>query len=128
MSKCYVCGNKTYIKFKLSKGKRKQSLSFCENCYKKFIYKDIKRKDKKKKCPACGYTIDDFKEYKFLGCSLCYEYFYEDVINYMKKIHTSIIYKGKFPKEFKKEEKIKNFLNNIRGFLIESIKLNGKSI
>ncbi|MCM8772666.1 MAG: hypothetical protein NC926_03545 [Candidatus Omnitrophica bacterium] len=128
MNKCSICGDKIYIRFKLSNGKKRRLLNFCENCYKKFIFKDKKVKNKKKKCPFCGYTVDDFREYRFLGCSFCYEYFYEDVIKYMKKIHTSIIYKGKFPKEFKNVEKIKNFLNDIKGFLIKSVKLNGKSI
>ncbi len=122
MNKCLICENESFVsvKFVNEKGKTR-ILNLCKDCCKRFnIFLKSEKKRKNKECPFCGYTIDDFKEYRFLGCDFCYEYFYDEIIKYLKKIHTSIIYKGKYPKKFHREEKIKKFFT-LKGFLIEDI-------
>lgn len=126
MSKCFICKSRSYLQIKFKRKKEKEyKFSFCKNCWEKYnlIFSFRRNNKKEDRCPMCGYTIDDFKEYKFLGCDFCYEYFLKDVLDYLKKIHTNIMYKGKYPRRFKKEEKIKKILL-LKGFLIDEIIIN----
>lgn len=128
MSKCFICKSESDISIKFKGRKRgKYIFNFCKNCWEKYnLFSSSKKSNKKGfSCPICGYTINDFKEYRFLGCDFCYEYFSKEVLDYMKKIHTNILYKGKYPRRFKKEEKLKKFLL-LKGFLIDEIKINEK--
>ncbi|MCM8766796.1 MAG: hypothetical protein NC917_02405 [Candidatus Omnitrophica bacterium] len=130
MSKCFICKSESDILIKFKNKKNKKFIfNFCKNCLDRYNLSFYHKKNNRKKlcCPVCGYTIDDFKEYKFLGCDFCYEYFLKEVSNYMKKIHTNILYKGKYPRRFKKEERFKKFLL-LNGFLIDGIIINGKQI
>lgn len=128
MSKCLLCDKENYLEIKFVNGsKKKKYIYLCKDCWRKFFFRSKKRKGKSdKKCPLCGYTVKDFNEYRFLGCSFCYEYFYEEVVDYLKKIHTDIIYKGKFPQRFKKYEKKLREIFGMRNYLIDEIKINGK--
>lgn len=131
MNKCFICNNKSHISIKfVNKKMRKYYLQICKDCFARFnIFTfNFKNKKKKEKCPVCGYTISEFNEYKFLGCDFCYEYFYEEILSYLKKIHISIVYKGKYPEKFKFQgEKIKKIFG-LKNFLIDNIKINGKCI
>ncbi|MCM8804047.1 MAG: hypothetical protein NC833_02185 [Candidatus Omnitrophica bacterium] len=125
MNKCFICNSKNHILVKLINEKKENYYIYiCKNCFERFNISTFKNKKnlKKEKCPVCGYTISEFNEYKFLGCDFCYEYFYEEILNYLKKIHINIIYKGKYPKKFKfQREKVKKFFKS-GNFLIDSIK------
>lgn len=68
----------------------------------------MKKNKNLNKCPVCRFTLQEFKEYKFLGCDFCYEYFSSYVIDYLEKIHSDIVYKGKIPRRLKN----KNFRLN----------------
>lgn len=126
MNKCLLCKDKSYISIKFTNKKKTYKFNLCRECSEKFNIISKKRKKQEiKKCPFCGYTIKEFKEYRFLGCNFCYEYFYNEVINYLNKIRINNIYKGKYPKEFKKEKKIKKFFE-LKGYLINEIILDGK--
>ncbi|MCX7917200.1 MAG: hypothetical protein N2589_03635 [bacterium] len=131
MSKCFVCDNDAYILLKFRKNTKKYKLNICKKCLESFnIISNTKENNKKlNKCPVCGYTFEEFKEYRFLGCDFCYKCFSKDVIEYLKKIHTNVIYKGKFPESYKKEEKRIRKISQLRGSLIEDIEIiNGKGI
>jgi protein arginine kinase activator len=63
---------------------------------------DIEKTFKKKegvllKCPACNLTQEDFKKTGKLGCSKCYETFYDILAPLLKKIHGTDQHKGKMP-------------------------------
>ncbi len=111
MSRCALCNNNPYVIIKFSNG---EYLQLCKSCWEKIKIFTIKNKKNKKgnKCPVCKYTLNEFNEYGFLGCDFCYEYFYNEVITYLKRIHTEIFYKGKYPKRFKN---LKNSLKKIFG-------------
>jgi protein arginine kinase activator len=100
MNKCDLCNNRPCIAIKF---RNKEYLYLCNHCWKKVkIFTTGNRKIKKgKKCPVCKYTIEEFNKYGFLGCDFCYEYFYNEVISYLKKLHISIFYRGKYPEKFK---------------------------
>jgi len=107
MDKCFICKSRSYlsIKFKGKKAK-KIEFNFCKKCWEEYnsFFNNNKRR-KYDKCPVCGYTIDEFKEYRFLGCDFCYEYFFKEVSDYMRKIHTNTIYKGNILRILKKRKK-----------------------
>jgi len=104
MNKCILCNNNPYVVIRFISG---NYLHLCKSCWEKikiFTLKNKKNRKKEKKCPVCKYTIAEFNEYRFLGCDFCYEYFYNEVISYLKKIHTDIFFKGKYPKRFKNQK------------------------
>lgn len=50
------------------------------------------------KCPDCGLTPADFKEYGRLGCPSCYEVFEEKLSPLLKTLHSGTTHLGKVPK------------------------------
>ncbi|MGC8976517.1 MAG: hypothetical protein ACP5OB_02710 [Candidatus Ratteibacteria bacterium] len=123
MSKCFLCGQRSFIFIKFgNKRKEKHYFYLCQKCFERLNNISTIEKRRNEKCPVCGYTISEFNEYKFLGCDSCYENFYPEILNYLKKIHINVFYKGKFPKRFKfYEKKIKKILE-LKNHRIESIK------
>jgi protein arginine kinase activator len=49
------------------------------------------------KCPACGFTYNDFKKMGRLGCSECYEVFKKQLEPLLKRIHGANRHIGKVP-------------------------------
>jgi protein-arginine kinase activator protein McsA len=127
MSKCFICKGRSYLLVKF-KGKKEKKVEFnlCKNCLEKYnLFLNTGNKRRNNICPVCGYTLKDFKEYRFLGCDFCYEYFFKEVSDYLKKIHINTIYKGKYPVSFKADEKIKK-IYFLKGFLIDEIVIDGR--
>jgi protein arginine kinase activator len=49
------------------------------------------------KCPACGFTFQNFRKMGRLGCPNCYETFKEQLSPLLRKIHGSDRHTGKLP-------------------------------
>ena len=49
------------------------------------------------KCSQCGLSYNDFRKTFQLGCGQCYETFKESLEPMLRRIHGSIIHKGKVP-------------------------------
>ena len=49
------------------------------------------------KCPACGFTYQDFKKVGRLGCGDCYEAFKKQLDPLLKRIHGANRHIGKVP-------------------------------
>lgn len=49
------------------------------------------------KCPACGFTYQDFKKVGRLGCGECYEAFKKHLAPLLKRIHGADRHVGKVP-------------------------------
>ena len=49
------------------------------------------------KCPRCGLRYNDFRRTFQIGCGQCYETFKESLEPMLRRIHGSIIHKGKVP-------------------------------
>jgi protein arginine kinase activator len=49
------------------------------------------------KCPACGFTQQDFKKTGRLGCAVCYETFAEGLQSLLKAMHKGTLHFGKIP-------------------------------
>ncbi len=55
------------------------------------------------KCPACGFSYEEFKKKGRLGCSRCYLTFKQQLLPLLKKIHRSVRHVGKSPKRSAKK-------------------------
>ncbi len=49
------------------------------------------------KCSVCGSTFSDIAKGGKVGCSKCYETFYEQLLPYLKRVHGSTNHAGKVP-------------------------------
>ncbi len=76
-------------------------------------------------CSNCGLTYKKFTEKGKFGCFQCYSDFREKITPLLRKIHGSITYKGKLPKEIKKEfgVSVSEKLNSLRKQLERAIKI-----
>ncbi len=48
-----------------------------------------------KRCECCGASFSDIRESGKVGCSKCYETFYDELLPYIKRIHGSTVHNGK---------------------------------
>ncbi len=75
------------------------------------------------KCPKCGLSYSDFKKTFQLGCSQCYETFREQLEPMLRRIHGSIIHKGKVPSKVPiKVETPKDKIRDLKAKIAETIK------
>lgn len=104
---CTNCGKspaKTYIK--KTEG-RETKLFLCPACYAKLY---TERQDdfftsfmgnvgrEQKSCPACGTTLEDFKNTGLLGCAHCYTAFREELTPTVRYVHQGgVRHEGKSP-------------------------------
>lgn len=51
----------------------------------------------KVKCPVCGAMFSDIAKSGKVGCSECYNTFYNDLLPYLKRVHGSTKHVGKIP-------------------------------
>ena len=122
---CEDCGKKeATIEYKDMKGDEKVVLKLCIDCAKKrgfvnfvadssisvsnfvagFIQKIEAESAKplpKIKCPGCGLTYGAFRKHGRLGCSRCYETFFDNLKDLLRKIHGSNDHVGKVPRSAK---------------------------
>ena len=50
-----------------------------------------------RKCPTCGFTLDDLKRVRRFGCSDCYSTFAEEVAQMVRGMHKGTSHIGKVP-------------------------------
>lgn len=50
-----------------------------------------------RKCPSCGFTLDDLRRVRRFGCSDCYATFSEEVSQMIRGIHKGTTHIGKVP-------------------------------
>jgi len=50
-----------------------------------------------KKCPSCGFTMDDLKKVRRFGCSECYATFSDEVGQMLRGMHKGAAHIGKVP-------------------------------
>ncbi len=64
------------------------------------MFGDITQKDdfkNTKKCPVCDSTFSDIAKCGRVGCSECYNTFYDQLVPYLKRVHGSTKHIGKIP-------------------------------
>ncbi len=50
-----------------------------------------------KKCPACGFTLEDLQRVRRFGCAECYTTFREDISPMLRGMHRGTTHVGKVP-------------------------------
>ena len=50
-----------------------------------------------RKCPSCGFTLDDLRRVRRFGCADCYQTFSEEVSHMLRSMHKSSEHIGKVP-------------------------------
>ncbi len=50
-----------------------------------------------KRCPACGFTLDDLRRVRRFGCAECYSTFQDEVAPMLKGLHKGTTHSGKVP-------------------------------
>jgi protein arginine kinase activator len=77
--------------------------------------------DKGETCPACGFTLNDFRKTGRLGCSQCYEIFAEGLVPILKDMHKNIQHKGKQPHRILEKTKYETRIRELRAQLQKAI-------
>jgi len=54
-------------------------------------------RNKKKICPVCGLTQNEWEKSGFAGCAFCYKVFRKEIISDIKKYHNGSSHSGKKP-------------------------------
>ncbi|MDX1679435.1 MAG: UvrB/UvrC motif-containing protein [Akkermansiaceae bacterium] len=52
---------------------------------------------KPRRCPSCGFTLDDLRRVRRFGCADCYQTFSEEVNNMLRSMHPGTSHVGKVP-------------------------------
>jgi len=50
-----------------------------------------------KKCPSCGFTLEDLRRVRRFGCSECYATFHDEVSQMLRGMHKGLAHVGKVP-------------------------------
>ncbi len=56
------------------------------------------------KCDRCGMTIEEFNNTGRMGCSQCYEVFFEPMQSLLTRIHGNTSHRGKVPKKYELQQ------------------------
>jgi len=74
-------------------------------------------------CSSCGMSLEEFRAGGRLGCSVCYESFYDYLIKMIEQIHRSVTHKGKVPKRSVIKQSKKEDSKKLEQELKEAIKV-----
>lgn len=66
-----------------------------------------------KQCSFCGFSWSDFRKRGFVGCSNCYASFEDEFGEEIARIQRGTLHRGKIPKRWSKEQKIKRDISKI---------------
>ena len=125
-------------------GSRQNILHLCENCAAKSkniiltekisdlfdskisihdFFNSITNKPRKTlKCPKCNMSYSDFTKTGRIGCSVCYNTFFQELEPLIKRVHTTPNHIGKTPKETHKSISAVELLENLKIKLNQLIK------
>lgn len=86
-----------------------------------FNYKSEKTSDSVKKCDQCGMTAEEFNNTGKMGCSRCYEVFFEPMQDLLTRVHGNTSHRGKVPKKFQHEQSAEEQVELLKKELQECI-------
>lgn len=75
------------------------------------------------KCPACGFTYQDFRRIGRFGCSECYEAFKKQLAPLLKRIHGADRHVGKIPLRVGKTPKETRTLQDLKMSMEKAIQM-----
>jgi protein arginine kinase activator len=74
-----------------------------------------------RKCPACGFTLDDLRRVRRFGCSDCYATFTEEVGQMVRGMHKGTSHIGKVPEGLMAMQVLHQRLEELRARLDQAI-------
>lgn len=119
---CQICGAKAVVQLRSSWNEMERSVFLCETCARNYgIFSLIKTvpmilrpslspaffeqstavKKLNSVCGHCGWTVEQLRESRSVGCYYCYEDLREAILNLKQEMGVkSLEFKGKFPRHF----------------------------
>lgn len=67
-----------------------------------------------KGCPACGFTLRDWKRTGRFGCPECYDTFKVQILPALERLHTDTFHRGKFPRRLANPALIANRMRELQ--------------
>lgn len=83
---------------------------------------EIEAENRVLQCDRCGLTIDEFNSTGKMGCSKCYEAFFEPMQQLLNRIHGNTHHRGKVPKKLISKQLADAKIDELRQELSECIK------
>jgi protein arginine kinase activator len=74
-----------------------------------------------RRCPGCGFTLEDLRRVRRFGCSECYTTFAEEVSHMVRGMHKGISHVGKVPEGLMAMQVIHQRLEELRARLDQAI-------
>ncbi len=74
-----------------------------------------------RKCPTCGFTLDDLRRVRRFGCSDCYATFGEEVTQMVRGMHKGILHIGKVPEGLMAQQYRHQRIEELRSRLDQAI-------
>lgn len=72
-------------------------------------------------CPSCGFTLDDLRRVRRLGCSECYTAFREELGQMIRGMHKGPNHHGKVPAGLMEKQVLRQRLDDLRMKLDEAV-------
>ncbi len=100
---CALCGSPAARSYTRKTAAGDVTVTLCEKCREE-LYPEggtdaifssfLVFEDAKKKCPACGATLDDFRRTGLLGCADCYKAFRDELIPTVRSVQGKLRHEG----------------------------------
>lgn len=139
---CEKCGlNEATVRFVKIENNRKTELHLCQSCAQGYTNLTIgldlqnvlssmfqsgslrsKISPAQKQCPTCGLTLGDIQKTGRLGCSDCYQTFWEELSPVLRRVHGSVNHTGKIPTRGHLEARLGRQIEEARRKLQECIR------
>ena len=74
-----------------------------------------------RKCPGCGFTLEDLRRVRRFGCSECYPTFAEEVTQMVRGMHKGTTHVGKVPEGLMAMQVLHQRLEELRARLDQAI-------
>jgi protein arginine kinase activator len=74
-----------------------------------------------RKCPTCGFTLDDLRRVRRFGCSDCYAIFSDEVAQMIRGMHKGTTHAGKVPDGLMAQQVLHQRLEELRSKLDQAI-------
>ena len=74
-----------------------------------------------RKCPSCGFTLEDLRKVRRFGCGDCYSTFAEEVGQILQGMHKGVAHTGKVPSGMMARQVLKQRLDGLRERLEQAV-------
>lgn len=80
-------------------------------------------KGRVKECPNCGFTLEDLKRVRRMGCSECYRVFRDEIELVVKGMHKGGVHVGKVPTGLVEKQVRHQRIEELKGALAQAVEV-----